>query len=82
VKIVECLVRESVECIALWQGRFVRKEPVNETRWNRDNIKKNVKEIYQVDGKETGSGLPQMIDWSLLRFKISFIVVGYFRSSF
>jgi hypothetical protein len=33
---------------------FVRKVPVNKTRWNRDNIKKNVKEIYQVDGKETG----------------------------
>ena len=52
---------------------FVRKVPVNKTRRNRDNIKNNFKEIYQVDGKDTGSGLPQMIHWLLLRFKISFI---------
>ena len=74
-KIAECLVRGEVWNVkAFWQWGFVRKVPVNNTRWNRDNVKNNIKELYQVDGKETGSGLPQMMDCSLLRLKISYIV--------
>jgi hypothetical protein len=71
-----------MECIAFWQGGFVRNVSVNKPRWNRDNIKKNVKEIYQVHGKETGSEPPQIIGWLILRFKMCFMVAGYFCSSF
>ena len=60
----------------------MRKVPVNETKRNRDNIKKNVKEIYQEDGKETGSGPPEMIGLLLQSFKTSFITTGCSRSSF
>jgi hypothetical protein len=34
-----------MKCTAVWQGGFVRKVPVNKTRWNRDNIKKNQENI-------------------------------------
>jgi len=82
VKIADCSEEKVRNVITFWHCGFVRKAPINKTRWNRHNVKNNVKEIYQVDGKETGSGMPQMRGCSLLRFKINFIVVGCFRSSF